>query len=129
MASESAVVLPRDNNDLFAQYASYVAKLLRKYDILSRQHQDLSQDVWMRLTAADVLGKFKKSLEKLPPTMTAEEAAAFCQVTWAQYINAVRRSTTGTKMANGRYRRITWMPKRIAGTPYSRKAFMGCKYC
>lgn len=120
--------LPRDNNELFRQYHKVVFNYIRNLNKVERNLEDIAQEIWKKLLESRVLDKFvESSRRRLPPTMIANDAAAYLGVSWSQWQNAMwtgARQEGMRKKANGRLqkRNRVWMPAPMEGTIYSRKA-------
>jgi len=80
--SEKPLDVPEDYKALYEQYGTFVAAKVRNYNRVEGNFEDLVQDVWTKLMAADVLNKFHTSGSvKLPMTMTTVEALSFLGIT------------------------------------------------
>jgi hypothetical protein len=119
--------IPSDYKELYERYAPFVAKILRHYNTVERNFEEMYAYVWKRLIEKDVIGLFMDSVaEKYPPHMTVPEVLAFFGITWDQWRKKQRRFHVGTPV-RAKYdpniiichRQGQWMP-----TPINDGAFL-----
>jgi len=104
--------VPRDEQELYIRYASFVARLLRKYNVIPSDFDDIQGDIWVRLVSAGgvgVLKKFKQSA--CQATFTGAEAAAYLGVPFPTFKVAIWRGVRNNK---GR-KTVGMMPKPLSG--------------
>lgn len=80
--------IPKDNNDLVRHYESFVALLVRRYNRVDSNFDDLLQHVWMKLIEVKIIDKYMASGStpaSLPKRMTAAQACGYLKVTWSQW--------------------------------------------
>lgn len=90
--------LPASYAELYTRYEPYVARVVRRYDKVGRNFEDIVQTVWTNLIQSKVLEKFRSSVkieERLGPTLTAREAAAYLEIPWSSFCFSVWRSVLG----------------------------------
>jgi hypothetical protein len=109
--------VPSSNHEMVKVFKQFVGFIVRKYNRVDTNYDDLLQHVWQKLIEVDVIGKYKSS-GNFPKEITGEQAAAYCQVTFAQFKVAIWR---GTRNNTGREKH-TWMPTPVVGGWSSRKA-------
>ena len=91
-----AFVLPLDNNALVREYGTFVKQLIAKFNKAPGKGEDIVQDTWLKLFAADVLGKFRaKQEEVVPLAMTGADAAAYCDMSFTNFRVMVRAAIRG----------------------------------
>lgn len=87
--------VPSDNNDLVKKYDKFVALLVRKYNTVNPNFNDLLQHVWMKLVEVNIIEKYQKSGGSLPKTLTGLQAAAYLQMKWGQFKVSIWRHVLG----------------------------------
>jgi len=116
--SNVAFVVPSDYNQLVRDFGPFVSKVVQRYNNVPRHTADLLQDVWMHLIASDVLSKFKANFAKsAPQTMTALEAADFCDVSHRNFFGHIQVLTRGRDKGKSR-----WVPLPVSGGYASKSA-------
>jgi DNA-directed RNA polymerase specialized sigma24 family protein len=85
--------LPRNFDELVAQYGDYIAKQVERYNKVDRNFEDLFQEIWVKLMESNLLEKFaQKAQETLPPTMTTVEACAFLGIDFSGWDAIIREA-------------------------------------
>jgi DNA-directed RNA polymerase specialized sigma24 family protein len=93
MSSEWPKGLPRNFDELAAQYGEYIAKQVERYNKVDRNFEDLFQAIWVKLMESDILNKFATKVRAaLPPTMTTEEACAYLGIPFTEWPAIVEAS-------------------------------------
>jgi hypothetical protein len=93
-SSSSGSVVPRDYNELHSQYGALILRLLKKYNKVERNFEDLHSYVWMKILEAKLLDRFKAKIEKQrPKVLTAIEVCDVLGVSWLQW----QRTTEGLR--------------------------------
>lgn len=100
--------VPRDYNELYKNYAPFIAKIIQNRNKIDRDFKELLQHVWERLVHVDVIGKFVTHADKqVTKTMTAEEACVFLGISFNQWRTAMwAHHGKGRKNAH-------WMPMHL----------------
>ena len=120
--------IPRDYTEMQRMYGPYVASMLRRYNKVGRNFEELLSYVWLKLIEVDVIRMFMESVSaKLPVVMTAEEACRVLGVTFGQWrtkmynyhIGDIERAADGSIM---RRRKGGWMP-----TPVNKETYKPAK--
>lgn len=92
--------VPRNNDELVRNWGDFVLRRLKAFNKVQRNLEDLAQDVWMRLIAAQILEKFVAGAAvRFPEKISGLEAMRFLGLSWAQWSKIVRPDTTGTRWA------------------------------
>lgn len=118
-------VIPCDYTELWRDYAKFVANLLRKYNKVGRNHEEVLSHNWEKLVQSRMLEKYRAFVtEKMPKTMTAVEACSFLGISFGQWRTAMWAFHMGDPIYNKdkievRRRRGHWMP-----TPLNAEAFL-----
>lgn len=95
--------VPKNNNDLVRRYEPFVAMVVRRYNKIPTNFEDLLQHIWLKLVEVDIIGKYLKGgVGQLPKQMTAEQACGFCRITFRQWKVSLWRAQLGDyRQANG----------------------------
>lgn len=109
----SEFAVPRDNKELYVRYATAVARLVRKYDVVGRHYDDMLQAIWLRLLEADILGKYDTSLDRIPDVITGLQASQHLSVTPEQWRVAMWRTNVGIH---------SWAPVPLTGNRVQKTA-------
>jgi hypothetical protein len=112
--------IPRDNKELYKNYAPFVAAALRKHNKVGRNFEEMYAHVWARLVEKDILNLFMSSVsEKMPKQLTAMQACKYAGVTFQQWRVKMWRWHVGTPIRSKHDGRIIgrrqggWMPTPI----------------
>ncbi len=82
--------VPRDFNQFFRDYGTFIDKQVMKYNKVTRNFEDLAQEIRMRLVASDLLNKFvKRAAKTMPETLEAKDCVAFLGLDWATFHGAL----------------------------------------
>jgi len=98
--------VPRTNDDLYRTYASFVARLVTRYNRVTSNYEDLLQHVWYKLIEVDVIGKYNASGGSLPKKLTALQACSHLQITWIQFKKILHRHRVGDNRHTDRVRGV-----------------------
>lgn len=94
--------IPRDADDMVRAYNPFVAMLIRRYNKIPTNFEDLLQHVWMKLCEVRIIDKYHAQAGSLPKRMTAEEACSYCRITFRQWKVSLWRASLGDyREANG----------------------------
>ncbi len=75
--------VPRDFNQFFRDYGSFIDKQVMKYNKITRNFEDLAQEIRMRLVASDLLNKFvRRAAKTLPEALEAKDCIAYLGLDW-----------------------------------------------
>jgi len=102
--------LPRDEDELQKMYGGYIFDQVRRASIIKTDEElrEVSQEVWLKLIEANVLGHFLEAARtKMPRTLTLEDVLGYLGITHGQWKNA---------MAYHRKNPSFYMPKPVKGT-------------
>ncbi len=69
-------VIPTDNTDLYMKYKSVVEMTVRRYNRVSRHHDDIVQHVWLKLIEVGIINKYLAS-GSLPERLTVSQIAYY----------------------------------------------------
>jgi hypothetical protein len=119
--------IPRDNTELYRDFAPFVANEIRKLNTVVTNFEDACQDVWEKLLQAQVIEKFHERVScSVPETMTALEACAFLGgirfTQWRSRQWSYRKGHKQGKKKDGARVICKWMPDPITGGYASPKA-------
>lgn len=110
--------IPRNYEELYKQYAGFVATAIRKHNKIGRNFEEQFAFIWKRLIEKDVIGLFLQSAaEKQPKHLTALQACSYAGVSfeqwrvkmWRWHVGTPIRSKHDPKLIIGR-RQGGWMP-------------------
>lgn len=109
--------IPSNNNEMVKVFRQFVGFIVRKYNRVDTNYDDLLQHVWQKLIEVDIISKYNAS-GNFPMEISGETAAELCLVTFAQFKVAIWR---GMRNNLGRDPH-SWMPEPIKGGWSSKKA-------
>lgn len=82
--------VPRDFNQFFREYGSFIDKQVMKYNKITRNFEDLAQEIRMRLVASDLLNKFvKRAAKTMPETLEAKDCLSYLGIDWTTFHGAL----------------------------------------
>lgn len=119
--------VPKDYKELYLGFGAFVAKLLSKKNRVktNAQQEDLISHTWCELLRVKILEKYNAS-SVFPRTLTGEQAAKFCGVTFDRWKVMIWRGAKGDmrKKTKGDTTRTCrqGVPRPIRGGWSSRKA-------
>jgi hypothetical protein len=91
---------------LYDTYASFVTRLVTRYNRVQANFEDLLQHVWMKLVEVDVIQKYHDS-NSLPKKMTAVEACTYLGMSWQSWKKALHRHFIGKNLHLDRLRSVS----------------------
>ncbi len=141
IASDEATVgeawpegVPHTTEEMLQTHGAYVSNLLRKYNKVGRNYEELHSYVWQRLVELNVIQLYMENVDdKMQSTMTALEACAVLGVSFGQWHTKMWAYHKGDPVirGTGKNRRIIcrrlggWMPTPVNLDDFHAKGLKG----
>lgn len=97
--------LPQNNEQLYATYRTLVATVVFQRIKFGIHPEDAQSEVWTKLLSSDLIHKFVQSgIERLPVTMTSDEAKDFLGISDSAWNHMMRTYSKAPTPVKGDYR-------------------------
>lgn len=97
--------LPQNNSEVYAQYQKLVANVVYQRIKFGIHPDDAQSEVWAKLLSSDIIRKFIQSgTQRLPVTMTSDEAKDFLGVTDSSWRQMMKSHDRAPMPVRGDYR-------------------------
>ncbi len=121
--------VPNDYTEMVTVYKKYVEKLVRKYNRVTSNFEDLLQHTWTKLVEVEVLRKYHLSTGNQARHITGDQAAKYMKMSWPQYKVFMWRAHMGDKrpvLQNGMVAKILERDAGICRNEVSHASNGGC---